>query len=264
MSKKVDTTSSAGSSEGTAWKAESLRFTAFLEQGESPDCSTWWADVVGDAPETKTQKFREGTLREEGPFLSGRLVLSIEPLRVDWMLTTDMQQVVAIGDFDSLPDFTSVHSEFTALSKRWVAIGIPVIRLAVGAVLLLPVRNREEGYTRLASYLPALKIDPVGSSDLLYQINRRRISRRSADFSINRLSKWSVALFHSAHLQIGLAPNPKSTLQTVGDSLAACRLELDVNTEPGIATPIPTEIVTLLIDELTELAIEIAKKGDQP
>lgn len=219
-------------------------------------------DVVGEVPETKIEKPREGTIREEGPFLWGRLVLAVEPLRVDLVLTGDMQEVVQKGTFDVLPDLATSVPAFSALAKRWIAMGAPIIRLAWGAVLVAPARDREEGYRRLAPFLPSLKIDPVGSSDLRYQINRQRLSARHAGLPINRLSTWSVARLQSARLQIGPFPSGFAPMQTIGDDLSACRLELDINTTAGNAVPFPPELAQALLDELAELAIEISKEGD--
>lgn len=250
--------------QGSIWKVESLRFTAFLNPGVSLDWSNWWMDIVGEVPEAKIERPREGTIREEGPFLWGRLVLAVEPLRVDWVLSGDIKETFEKGTLDFLPDFATSVPEFSESAKRWIAKGFPIIRLAWGAVLMAPVRDREEGYRRLASYLPSLKIDPVGSSELHYQINRRRISARHAGLSINRLSKWSVARIQSARLQIGPIPSGLAPMHTVGNDLSACRLELDINTAVENAVPFPADVAQALLGELAELAIEISKEGDLP
>jgi hypothetical protein len=203
-------------------------------------------------------------LREEGPFLSGRLVLAVEPLRADWVLAGDMQAVLDSGSFDALPRFISNSSAFFTLAKRWIALGVPVARLALAAVLLMPANNREEGYRRLSSYLPYLRIDPSGSSDLVYQINRRRASSAIQGIEINRLSKWPLASVQSARFHLGPIPSVIPPIQTVGENLTACRLELDINTDPESSAALRPETIEPLVDELIQLAFEISEDGDCP
>ena len=70
------------------WQAGILRLTAFPSPAAQLGELTWWKDLVGEPPETKISQPRTGGQQEEGRFDEGRkLVLRIEPTRIDWLLT---------------------------------------------------------------------------------------------------------------------------------------------------------------------------------
>ncbi len=260
--------SSATQGNEILWNVESLRFTAFFQPGTDVKASGWWKHVVAEAPESRVEKPREGLLREEGPLLGGRLTLSADPLRVDWVLAGNVNNVFEKGTFEALPRYDDCVSPFSKLVKRWIELKTPVVRMAWGSVLLGPVDNREQGYRRIARYLPHVTIDSVGSSDFQFQINRPRNSKTKEQLKINRLSKWSVGLFQSGTLQ--LAPLPEGVgartgiARTSGPSLHACRLELDINTAAEYTEPFASELCLTLLDELVSLATEISQRGDSP
>src|SRR5208282_50763 len=104
----------------------------------------------------------------------------------------------------------------------------PAIRLAYGAILLQPVDNRETGYLRLGELASAVKIDPK-SEDFFYQINRPRESTTLKNMRLNRLSKWSVALFQPMRFAFGFPQNQPAQPMVYshgGTPAMACRVEL--------------------------------------
>ncbi len=177
----------------TGLQAESLRVTAFLGPAAQLSEPTWWSDLIGKPPEIKTTRPGRGELQEAGSFEDWTLTLAIQPSRVDWYLTDHVEKgkpegLKVAGPF---PDSLNV---FLPPMLRWLDMSPPIQRLAFGAVLLQPVKDRQVGYERISSYLPAIRLDPQGSSDLLYQINRPRDSTSGVTgLRINRLSRWSVA-----------------------------------------------------------------------
>jgi hypothetical protein len=143
---------------------------------------------------------------------------------------------------------------------KWIQT-LPMIRLAFGAVLLQPVDGLAEGYRLLSSYVQ-LQIDPENTSDLLYQINRRRVSSSGiTGLTINRLAKWSVLRLQRNLFML----SPGSPVQSHTQSEAfACRLELDINTAPEFEGELPQAELPSLIQELVEMGREIAEQGDIP
>jgi hypothetical protein len=243
------------------WTAESLRLTAFSTTPVTERVN-WWHDLFGDAPETSTVSKKSGIaeVQEAGPLKPGRLALRIQINRIDWVWSPSEEQ--APDFWPSLGTFTEVVEGFVPLMQKWLAIAPPLNRLAFGAVLMMPVDSREHGYRLLGErYLPALKIDPVGSSDLNYQINRPRPSRTLPNLAINRLSKWSV-LFVRRHL-LGVQGDTMRT-DKGEEPRHFCRLELDLNTAPIFDRDLAGSSLGPAFDELRALALEIAERGDIP
>ncbi len=102
-------------------------------------------------------------------------------------------------------------------------------------------------------------IDPDGSSDLFYQINRPRPSATPIEgLRINRLTKWSVQI--AQRLTVTLGPDGV-VARTIGEE-QACRLELDINTAPTFSGMLPVEHLEQLLREMIDLGREIAQQGD--
>jgi hypothetical protein len=242
------------------WQAQQLRLTAFtqLPVGSMPDPS-WWADLTGEAPEIRVNKVREGGIQEEGPYQTGRLQFTLLFTRIDWLFQAQPLQVSSPEEILAMPTIGSLEESlqiFRPIMQRWLQqMAPPVMRLAYGALLMDSVNSKEEGYQRLSEYLP-MPLDPTGSSDFLYQINRPRPSLSSIPININRLSKWAVASMRVQPIE------PPGRLSR--PFLTSCRLELDINTDEGFAQILPHERLTTLFEELTVLGSEIATEGDIP
>lgn len=243
-----------------AWQAEILRLTAFPSPAAQLGEPTWWKDLVGEPPETKISQPRTGGQQEEGPFEGRKLVLRVEPIRIDWLFTPidDRAQ-----EFESIPttgSFPESLQIFLQLMLRWFELATcpPVQRLAFGATVLLPVENQQIGYRQISAYLP-FQLDPEGSSDFSYQINRPRDSTSGiSGLRINRLSKWSLVRVTMGALALGPA--------FVGYSARrihhVCRLELDINTVPDFQGELSREQLPQIFQELVNLGQEIVREGD--
>ncbi len=72
------------------WQAENFRLTAFLSPSAQFAEQDWWKILTNEVPERKTSEPRIGLQQEEGKFTSekieGKLVLTIQPTRIDWQL----------------------------------------------------------------------------------------------------------------------------------------------------------------------------------
>jgi hypothetical protein len=106
--------------------------------------------------------------------------------------------------------------------------------------------------------VPGLRLD-TGCSDLLYQINRPRPSMLGGGLTINRLSKWSAAALQV--VQIDATRTPGASVRPIAEFLTA-QLELDISTVPGERLPSRPSELSEVYEELVDLGLEIAPKGD--
>lgn len=245
-----------------AWQAESLRLTAFPTPAAEFAEPSWWKNLVGEPPEKRLSTPRTSSLQEQGPFAGGTLVLTVNPLRIDWALRPTQEETQSEPQaFLTISSFTESLARFSALIGRWFDEQMcpPLKRLALGAVLVLPVASLRQGYEQLSEYLPAVKLSIDGSSDFFYQINRPRVSKSGVhNLNINRLSRWSVFTWQAALL--GIIPGAVETKISRPDF--ACRLELDINTAADFVGTLPDEQRGKILEELGLFALEIVQKGD--
>jgi len=240
------------------WQAESLRITCFPSSATDINAETWWLNVINEQPENTIIRAKEGFRQDEGHVNGRKILLGIQPIRTDWlMIPNDEEGETSIGSFQTELDL------FITLMTRWLKISPPLRRLAFGTILVLPIESKQSGYELLGNYLPNVKLDPVGSSDFLYQINRPRVSQTAnSDLTINRLTKWSV--LKRGLIGFELSPNAPAASLVPSSETLACRVELDVNTSADYKGDLPTEKLTEIFNELIGLTKEITLEGDIP
>lgn len=242
------------------WRVESVRLTAFM-QGPAA-VGLGWESVVGEPPEMKSEKPREGVSDQRGGFAGGQLVFTSQPTRVDWQWEADLTSLilgeVVIGLTDGLDRLKPV-------ADKWLGAASGVHRLALGAVLSLPVSDRDYGYETLQRYAPSLKLGPGKTSEVFFQINRPRPSKAVSGLELNRLTKWHVSQRFpvSVQIAIGGAGNVQ-TGSVFGESSYSCRLELDLSTDAQRTETFAADTLADLWKELGILAVEIAEKGETP
>jgi hypothetical protein len=246
----------------TEWYTQILRLTAFQSPESIIESANWWDDVIGDAPDERILKPKIGGSHESGSFEGGRLILDVAVNRVDWLLVA-VEDIAATSEaISTIGPFNNIIDKFVPLADRWSKLATcpSLNRLAFGAVLLSPVETKSEGYQILSSYLPAVVIDPEGSSDLFYQINRPRSSEGEIrGLRVNRLSKWSVIT-----MQIAMIGPQGSVSAVKSKENRACRLELDISTPGEYSETIEKKSINSVFTELVNLGKEIAAKGDTP
>ncbi len=250
-----------------AWQAETLRLTAFPSSSAQVPDPTWWHDVVGEDPETRTSQPRQGKLREEGPLKDGKLILAVEPIRIDWLFGPSEKQQASLEHFSTIGSFPEVLDIFIELMRHWFDLDTSpaVQRLAFGATLLQPVENQESGYQQLSIYLRSVHLDPRNSSDFLYQINRRRDSQsKIPGLKINRLSKWSVMQLLQGQFSLPISAELGHSQISTRLVNVACRLELDINTIAEFQGELYREQLSEIFQELVKFGKEIASEGDIP
>lgn len=245
------------------WRAQLIRATIFPSPDASITAESWWDDAVGGEPESRTVRPATRQRQEEGPFEDGgRLTLSINALGiVQWTLTPEQPKDLPV-DIPVVGPVEELSKPFLGLLNRWFRSTTypPATRLAFGVTALLPVEGHRDGYETIASYLPAVTIDPENSSDFQYRINRPRLSAtQKPGLYINRLSTWSV---YKVTLVASAASAP--TAPSLVDERFACAVELDINTVPTFTGTFASSDASAVISELERLAVEILAKGDVP
>jgi len=239
-----------------AWSVNQLRLTGFLTPTVKVEGADWWQKLTGESPETVVDNPRVATRQVQGTLSGGSLTLQINPIRVDWLLTAPPPEGL-VSTTATVGAWTTVSPMFLDLMKKWLTSSDcpALLRLAFGAVLVLPTASRESGYEVLNEYLTAVKLDTTNTSDFSYQINRPRSSTTLKGVKINRLTKWSVAAMQSfVAAPSGLA---------MGGAEHSVRLELDINTAPESLTEIPKPALVELLYEMLSLAEEIAAEGEK-
>jgi hypothetical protein len=243
-----------------AWSIYGLRLTAFLSPAAEFDPSNWRNEIVGDLPEAEQGNPRLFQKTEVYPYKNGKLILDTNPGRIDWRYTSIQDPMMLLPH--SLDNFWADREcieEFLVIVNRWFALGLPVVRIAFGTAMGIPVDDRAAGYQVLDQYLPAVQLDPFHSSDFQYQINRSRQSVTIPNLMINRLSKWSTQVATVTTLDI-------ATNKPVGSKIVStmAHLELDINTSADHRGPFESDQLEPQYLELKTLAMEIAEEGDIP
>lgn len=202
-----------------------------------------WEKIVGTSPVSRTERPQQGVMVEEGVWDDRQLSISVQPDRLDIVLTAVPTPLPKLSDIGELR---------TAL-ETFIQVLPPisfdeVTRVAFGAVLLYPVADHVEAYQTLAKLLPKVEIDP-SSREFLYQINIPMPSRLVPDLEINTIRRWSAMAMHVFNLtNVG---------ETDRVQLFATRLELDLNTQHDKALS-DADVTRRIPNELIENALVIA------
>jgi len=240
----------------SAWKVENLRMTAFINPADQPSDQNWWQEVTGESPENRNFQPQTGVKQDEGAFAGGRLVLIVNPFRVDWLLSATTN--IPIISFPTIGQLNDSLVPFVEVMTKWLKINSNLHRLAFGAIVLLPFGSVQECHKHLKEYFPLNPFDLENAQDFNYQINRPRISKafETSDLKINRLSSWSV----STILRLEM-PNTRDFLPSNATDFAV-RLQLDINTVQDYIDFLPNDKLSEIFLELVELGKEIIQKGD--
>lgn len=240
------------------WQVESWRLTTFLPLGTRVSSPTWWTELVGAEPETQVSQPRQGVFQAQDSYKAGVLTLNIQGERVNWIYTAKtLTEEVPPREPLSIGVVSETYGDFRDLAHKWLDIAPDMVRLAVGCIMNISAQSRKDAYDILAPYLHAVKLDSENSSDLTYRINRPRGSLSAPGIQMNRLSTWNAITAQIAEMTIPISTGIKQV-----ELFVAARLELDINTAPETSLPSDRDDQRRLFDELGELAIEIAEKGD--
>lgn len=245
-----------------AWLVESLRGTFFPAAAGKLIPRDWWVTVGGAANDDLVvnegpvgHASAQGQLDDEHT----NLVLNCQPARIDWLLTVsqhgEARKPLALGRDLNGPIGLE---DFEARIRRWISKAPVCSRVALGCVLRHPVDAKRAGYEVLQRYLPAVKLDPEGSSDFNYRINRpRRVELLGKNLEFNRVSNWSV---------ITAVANLPLEFANLGSPLPGifARVDLDLSTTADAGELFEGELLIATFSQLKMLARELMEQGDIP
>lgn len=258
----TETRSASEGAPSTDWLTQRLRLTAFPSPTADVAPSTWWRDVLADSPEHHQEQPKRGLLMDTGRFQGGLLALQVHPMRIDWQWSPILSDEVMAQGIASLGQFRDCHDSFVDAMRKWIAMSPALNRLAFGAVLFVPAANQQEAQQHLATYVRSVRLDPE-AHDFSYRINRRRMSRSGIPgLLINRLSTWSVGATQLSEVEV--VASQTAPRVTTAAPITISQLELDISTAPDFKQVLPQEALPHLLDELVQLALEIARDGDNP
>ena len=244
------------------WQAENARLTVFPMLDATTRSTEWWQTVTESQPDETRTNPKKGSALIQGALDPGRLILKLEPDRIDWVLSPaelDIEELAEAGEPPTLGPAKEIVDAFSAIAEKWLTRDdLPAIaRMAFGAVLNHPETDRQAGYLRLPDYVP-VQVNPE-SSDFLYQINLPPVPSATGieDLLLNRLSKWSVATLQAVSLRLtGTMVQAQAAPKGF-----ALRLELDINTVSAFAGPIPHARLVETYRELAAAGLAIATDG---
>ncbi len=240
------------------WNLAQARLTCFFREPLENQKNDWWEEVLGVPPDESVTKRTEGIHTDKGIVNGRRLLLNIQRNKVDW-LVSPVEQLS-----DELFNFIGTYDESTIqlrdMLQNWVSTAGQIKRIAIGAIALEPVEDRENGYRFLQTMLPALTIQPETSSDFFFQINRPTIGEfREVAIKINRLMKWSVSQVEFHRQNLAFNTGLESDLVASGH---AARCELDISTDQDQDQEIDPAIRIDVLNRLFELGRSILQEGD--
>lgn len=202
-----------------------------------------WQSIVGEEPESVTNRPAQQLSIQEGPFQGGRLVITSHPGRVDISLAavpSDPQSHPTLGNF------ADVSASFEA---RLNGLKFPTVaRLAMGATLNVFPESLEKSSLMFRELVPSLNFG-ADASDLMVQVNRVKKFPKISGMVMNRLSRWSQLLSQTVQYQ------NHEALATKQNHLI--QLELDLNTSPNSKLPHADaykSIITAFFSEARSLA----------
>ena len=244
------------------WLALQTRLTTFHPEGRDVlDLMSWWREAFGSDPDHTESNRSEQSFQVRGQLSGNQLTVDGSPGRTDFVLEPGGEAVRTIHADWAVPAIGFYHEATGAMAVpvgNWLKTGVPVHRLALGALLLMPSQDLGSVYRLLSHFLPGVNLNGVATPDFLFRVNRPRESTRRPDTIINRLAAWSTA--HGQSITIGAGEGQLTT----GPVQYAAHLELDINTQTGRDFPFELDVSVELVHELIELANEIAERGDKP
>ena len=250
------------SKEVSVWLAENIRLSAFTASDAVDLGVTWWNDVTKQQPDTRSVK-NKARLQENGSIRNNLCDLSLDyqPGRIDWNLTPLLEAGQPVTELPSFARFADALALASELFSPWLDHCPILKRLAFGAVINMPVKDRVEGYQTISRFLPAIKLDCENSSDFTYTINRPRLTTTGIrGLNLNRVTRWAV-------IRGGIgwktnAPDGTPAALPPATEFHACRVEIDINTAVEYPNLLQITDLKLLFPELLKLAEEIALNGD--
>lgn len=234
------------------WRLAHTRFTAFGEAGKWPESAEFFGELFGFPPEDESRKKQEMKVEFSARVGCVNHMLAVQAGKLDIVISPVAPEEIPV-EIPYLADWAACREHVKKMSFKVLAGDYSISRIAVGEQWLLPVQSRHEGYSGLGFFLAGVDMDPAGSKDFFYRINRpRRWQSKEWEIEINRLTTWGSI---SLHL---VGPNLMATRG--GDCVS---VTTDINTIPESKfISLPPDARQDLAKVLFEYSAEMTEKGD--
>lgn len=244
------------------WDVESLRVTIFPPAGfqSAEQHTALWQKVTGQPPESINLNPRQGLTQAFGSIRGNQFILAVQAERVDWHVRPLMLQNEPPQGIPTVVDpqnmLGAIHD---GLQHSLNTIRV-VPRLAFGLSLVREVANVPIGMQQLSHYLHNVTLDWSGSTDFIYQINRKRRATSVPHAEINRLGRWSVEEIGSIAFRV-MSGQP--TVRQDSGIHYVRKLVTDINTTHATGAVANNKIHDLF-HEMVSISNELATEGDVP
>lgn len=255
-----ESATSAAQAPVSCWRIAQLRFTAFSSGGHSSKGDALFHAFFDFPPDAETM--RKAEFLSEFTATKGAVLyqLIVAGPKWDFIVSASPPEDGIATEIPALPDEGDYESQFRASAIKLIEGSPKIIRVAVGEQFLIPQPSREVAYAKMATFLPSVKIDPEGSSDFIYRINRaRKLTLDNIDVTINRLSNWGCIKMERYHFQLPPTENNEQP-RKIGEAVS---LTTDINTSPLFQfSALSNEAKKKVIEVLFDYSKELADKGD--
>lgn len=244
------------------WAVQQLRVSLFSSAAVTLSEAHWKAITGQDEADNRIAL--PGGKQYSGKFLDAAFLLGFTGSRCDVVATTE--EIVVEPDKEAkLPVFGEWKALSTTFAERLIPFvrdfEFPIIRIAFGAVVLMPAGSKEEAYKMLARYISSVKIDPVNMRELSFRVNWPRPSTAMQGLELNRITNWAAIYTTRGLMQV---MGPEMVFGTAGPELHAARLEIDHNTSPTHKEPFEPGVRVPILEELIAMARDNVETGEHP
>jgi hypothetical protein len=245
----------------TSWEAEAARLSLFTL---SPLVLAS-IDAVTGAPATQTiNRPVDKTTFEVGTFGNYLVTIVTTPVRLDLFIGPNVQAAAQAPAHPVLGPANDTIRDLRTLSKKWITQPVDMQRLAVGLTMGHDATSTADALDLIWRQLPLLSksVDPM--QDFQIQINRPRASLVDSKVEINRIGKWQTIQGQMIQMAMAISgAQPAASVLSPASAFDRARVDIDINTSPK-TTVVPGRMVINFVDELMNLAEEMAFKGDVP
>ena len=242
------------------WAVQQMRVSLFSSEPISLSEEVW--RVITQQEEAETRTAIPNGKQYSGKFSGGLLVVAYSGLRCDIVLniddtladSTEEPKLPVIGMWNDLSE-----SFLKFISPFLESLEFPLVRIALGSVLVLEVASKEDAYRQLDKLLESVQIDPENMRELTYRVNWPAKSSVIKGLELNRLTTWNAVNISRTVMQM---TGSEMTVAGAGKEIHTVRLELDHNTVLTHKTPFEKSVRLPIFKELVALARENAEKGE--
>lgn len=240
------------------WGVNTIRLSIFCNEDTKASDLTWKMLTGQDEAESRTSI--PGGRSFSGTAAGGLLTLAHSGPRLDLILqgasaATPDPEIPTLGP---LPDVRATFKKMVVLLLN--SDTPPVIRMAVGGVLLAKANSLEHSYEMLRDLLKSVKVDPKKTRDMHYRVNWAIDGDSIVGFRVNRLTTWASMRFNTAVMQI--TGDKINVAGAAAEDLFAARLEVDHNTDQQNHEPFAKDKLVPIYEHLMDLIDENAQKGE--